>query len=315
LLVEEANILVTDALSRRMASVKSRTAAPFIYALYGHSHQDKIAGFGYNNNMGGFVLGLDNVWTFPNERYLSLGAAFGYVHGKTNFFGSATGLGKSAKHDTCRLVLFCTHESFNDKHLKTNLGVTLGYCHGKDSLLRTDSDYNVFDGKIRSNSVFLGLEFIKNLYAHKGYNFGLWCRANYSRIAQKGYDESTTATTGAQHVSAVNHDFFTTVIGINIEKEILNQEYADRKLTLSLKAGWECQAVQKHSDATVTFDNKLNIGEFAPIFGYPSRNAAIVALGASKKLNVHWSIAGSYVARFNKDISIHNLSCGAEYSF
>jgi hypothetical protein len=73
--------------------------------------------------------------------------------------------------------------------------------------------------------------------------------------------------------------------------------------------------VQKHSDATVTFDNNLGIGEFVPIFGCPSRNAAIVALGPSKKLNVHWSIAGSYVARFNKDISIHNLSCDIKYSF
>jgi hypothetical protein len=173
LLVKESNTLVTDALSRRMANVKSRPAAPFIYALYGHSHQDKIAGFGYNNDMGGFVLGLDNVWTFSNERYLSLGAAFGYVHEKTNSFGSATGHGKPAKHEVYSLELFRAYESFNDKHLKANIGVTLRYCHGNDSLLRTDSDYNVFDGKIRSNSVFLGLEFVKNLYAYKGCQFGL----------------------------------------------------------------------------------------------------------------------------------------------
>jgi hypothetical protein len=44
------------------------------------------------------------------------------------------------------------------------------------------------------------------------------------------------AMVGPQHVSAVNHDFLTTVIGINIEKEIFKPTYVDRKLTLSLKA-------------------------------------------------------------------------------
>jgi outer membrane autotransporter protein len=314
-LVMNANTLVINALAERMTSVKGCLADPFIHALYGHAHQNEIEGIGYNNNMGGFIIGIDDVLTFSNEKYLRLGAVFGYIHGKTNFFGSATGPEKSAKHNVCSLTLFGAYESFNDKNLKTNIGVTLGYCHGKDSLSRTDPDCNNFDGKIRSNSAFLGLEFVKNLYAHKGYNFGLWCRANYSRIAQKGYDESSSATTGAQHVSAINHNFLTTVVGINIEKEIFNQEYADKKLTLSLKAGWESQIMRKHSDATASFDNNLGIGEFSPTLGSPSRNAAIVSIGASQKLNVNWSITGSYVARFNKDISTHNLSCGAEYSF
>jgi uncharacterized protein with beta-barrel porin domain len=73
--------------------------------------------------------------------------------------------------------------------------------------------------------------------------------------------------------------------------------------------------MRKHSDARVSFDNITNIGEFSPILGYPSRDTAIVSLGASKKLNINWSITGSYVAKFNKDISIHNLSCGIKYSF
>jgi hypothetical protein len=213
------------------------------------------------------------------------------------------------------LALFSAYELFNDKHLKTNIRLILGYSHGKDSLLRTDPNYNDFSGNLQSNNAFLGLEFVKNLYAHNGCQFGLWCRANYSRIAQKGYDESSSATMAAQHFSAMSHNFLATVVGVNIEKEVFNPEYADRKLTLSLKAGWESQIMRKHSDAKASFDNGSGVGEFSPILGYLSKNAAIVSLGASEKLNVNWSITGSYVARFNKDISIHNLSCRIKYSF
>jgi outer membrane autotransporter protein len=308
-----ANTLISNAISDRMTSVKGCLSDPFIHAIYGHAHQNEIAELGYNNNMGGLVIGLDNVWTFTNERYLRLGAAFGYVHGKTNFFGSAA-LGRLTRHDAYTLALFGAYESFNDKRLKTNIGAILGCCYGKDRLSWTDSASNTCDGKFRSDNIFIGLEFIKNLYAHKGYQFGLWLRANYGHIAQKEHDEATAM--GVQHVSSVNHNLLTTVVGINVEKEIFNQEHADdKKLTLSLRAGWECQAIRKHSDITITFDDNLGIGEYAPTMGRPSKNAAIVFFGAVKKLNTHWNIVGSYIARFNKNISSHNLSCGVEYFF
>jgi uncharacterized protein with beta-barrel porin domain len=120
---------------------------------------------------------------------------------------------------------------------------------------------------------------------------------------------------GAQHGSAITDNFLATIVGINIEKEVFNAEYADRKLRLSLKASWESQIMRKHSDATTSFDGSPNVGQFSLILGYPARDAAIVSLGASKKLNVNWSITGSYVARFNNDISIHKLSYGIKYSF
>jgi outer membrane autotransporter protein len=310
-----ANTLLTDALADRMVSVKGCLADPFIHIIYGQAHQNKIAGLGYNNNMCGFVMGLDNIWTFADEKYLRLGVAFGYAHGKTTFSGPAIGREKSAKHDVYTLELFGVYESFNDKLLKTNLGVILGYSYGNNRLHRTDLGSNVFDAKVGSDNIFVSAELVKNLYACKGYHFGIWLRANYSHIAQKGYDESTKAAIGARHVSSVKHDFLTTIVGINIEREIPNLTYVDRKLTLSLKAGWECQAIRSHSEVTVNFDNNLGIGEFTPKLGLPSKNVAIVSLGASQKFNVHWSIVGSYVARFNKDISSHNLSCGVEYSF
>jgi hypothetical protein len=84
----------------------------------------------------------------------------------------------------------------------------------------------------------------------------------------------------------------------------------DKKLTLSLKPGWESQVMRKHSNALVSFHNSLGISKFSPTLRYRSRNSTIIYFGASKKFNIDWSITGVYVARFNKDISIHNLPCG-----
>jgi hypothetical protein len=167
---------------------------------------------------------------------------------------------------------------------KNNIGAILGYFYGKDRLSWTDSAFNACDGKLRSDNIFIGLELIKNLYRHKGYQFDLWLRANYGHIAQKEHDESTAR--GVQYVSPVNHNLLTTVVGINIEKEIFNQEYADdKKLTLSFKARWECQAMRTQSDITITFDDNLSIGEYAPTIGQSYKKAAIVSFRAVKKLN------------------------------
>jgi hypothetical protein len=308
--------LAANALDDRITSIKGCVADPFIHILYGHAHQRELAGFGYNSHKKGFVLGLDDVWNFPNEKYLRLGVALGYTTGKTGFFGQAIGLEKSAKHDTYMIEIFGAYETFNAKRLKSNLGITLGYGYSSDKLHRIDRSLNVFHGKMSSNSIFATIEFVKNFYAYKGYNFGLWIRTNYSHITQKGYDESTTAAMGAQHVSGINLDFLTTTLGINVEKEILfNPEDVNKKLTLSMKVGWECRAIQKRSNAKVTFDNKLGIGQFTPVFGVADKNAAIISLTNVWKLNNHWNIVGFYTGRFNKDIRTHNLSCGVEYSF
>jgi hypothetical protein len=178
-----ANTLVSNAISDHMTSFKDCLADPFIgssvpstaiyghlrpsTAIYGHAHHDQITGLGYNN-MDGLVIGPDNVWTFTNEKYLHLGAAFGYVHGKTNFF-DFSGLGRLTRYDAYTLQLFNAYESFNGKCLKTNIGAILGYCYGKDRLSWTNSAFNVCDGKLRSDINFIVLELIKNLYTHKGY--------------------------------------------------------------------------------------------------------------------------------------------------
>jgi outer membrane autotransporter protein len=311
-----ANTLVSDAISRRTTNVKGCLADPFVYALYGHSHRDETDEFGYSGNMGGFIAGIDNVWAFPNERYLRLGVALGYVYGKTKFSGQFADVAASARHNICALELFAAYESFNDKHLKTNVGLTLGYHHGTDKLHRNTPDSGganeiaaaaAADEKLVSNNIFLGLEFIKNLCAYGKFQLGPWLRANYGRVAQEGHKGPM-----AEYVSPANHNVLTTVVGIGVENEILNRENSHKKTALSLKIGWECRPIHKHSSITALIDDST-YEVVTPL--QPSKNSAILSLGASQKLNDHWSLAGSYTGRFNKDTSSHSLAGGVEYSF
>ncbi|MDR2432245.1 MAG: hypothetical protein LBD34_00630 [Puniceicoccales bacterium] len=142
-LTASAHTLLFNATSDRLTNVKGSLADPFVHAIYGRAHQDEIAGLGYNSKMSGCVLGLDDVWNLSNERYLPAGAIFGYAHGKMDFFGSATGLEQSAKRDLYMVELFGAYESFDDKLLKTNVGISFGYDYGSDRLHGMDAYWNL----------------------------------------------------------------------------------------------------------------------------------------------------------------------------
>ncbi|MDR2603404.1 MAG: autotransporter outer membrane beta-barrel domain-containing protein [Puniceicoccales bacterium] len=310
-LMETADSLPTDALSSRMTNVKGCLADPFVYAIYNHGRNNIIEGYGYKNDVYGLVLGTDNVWA-TNEKYFRLGIALGYMRMSAvfssdfskiiriapQFFNFSEKFKVNLSQDIYAVRLFGAYESFNDKCLKTNFGVIIGYNYNDDKPL-----------SFGSHIVSLRTEFIKNLYAYDGYQFGLWLQQNYSLILQY--------TNGAGKLQDFNfgfsHNFFVTVIGLNVEKETF--KHGDKKLTLSLKTGWECRVMQ-HSSAifNIAITNSSDIYGFFN-FRYPSRNAAIVSFRASQKLNNHWNIVGSYSTRFNKNIAIHNLSCGVEYAF
>jgi hypothetical protein len=301
----DANNLLTDAISTRMTNVRGCLTEPFVYGIYGHTNRNNIVtGYSPKSDMLGFTLGMDYVWTFENEKYFRLGAAFGYVHGKTTplkdlamAIGGMAGNGGFEKdiHDVCAARFFGAYESFNDKCLKTNIGVILGYNYGRDRI-RQGND----DSKFASHGLSLGLEFIKNLYAYDGYQFGLWLRANYSFISKKLLHDGDGSM-------KFLHNFLATVVGLNVEKEIFQN--ADKKTTLSLKTGWECRMQHIVSDETSNNSNETTGHK------YPAKSVAIVSIGISQKLNSHWNIAGSYSARFGKDFLSHSLSGGIEYSF
>jgi uncharacterized protein with beta-barrel porin domain len=118
-----------------------------------------------------------------------------------------------------------------------------------------------------------------------------------------------------------SHDFLATTIGLNMEKETF--KCADKKLTLFLKAGWECRITQNFNTrpiglitiVTPTTSDGNDDDRYVQKPPSPRRNAAVISFGASQKLNDHWSIVGSYSARFSKDLSAHGFAGGVEYVF
>ncbi|MDR1457761.1 MAG: autotransporter outer membrane beta-barrel domain-containing protein [Puniceicoccales bacterium] len=380
-LTVSANNLLTNALSSRMTNVKGCLADPFVHAVYGRIHRNNIVSkCDYKNDMYGLVLGVDNVWTFDDEKYFRLGTALGYIRGKTTPSGSLSRVGQDPtttfsinlkqfiagrSNDTYAIKLFGAYESFDDKCLKTNIGVILGYSHNRDEfhvknpypgtpslddpgtppsddtgtstsdgldavlseilrdISRDESTSEIFkdgfDVKFVSHSIFLGVEFIKNLYAYDGYQFGLWLQANYGHIFQRTNEILSGKLNEVLPVKPdsikLEHDFLATVVGLNVEKETF--KHGDKKLTLSLRTGWECRIIQSFDlirTATV-FASAAVFNDVNKFLRYPVRNSAVILFSASQKLNTHWSIVGSYSARFNRNISAHSLSGGIEYSF
>jgi hypothetical protein len=313
------NNLLTNALSSRMTNVKGYSASPFVHAIYGHNVDVK---FEYKNSMYGFILGVDNVWTFDDEKYFRLGTALGYIHGQTtpfNIFFKIRNLHRRLNvppidpkqvntdfsHDIYSAKLFGAYESFDDKCLKTNIGVILGYNHSRDKYQVGNMSMHLcaqtYEGKFVSDNIFLGMDFVKNLYAYDGYQFGLWFQTSYNYTLQHTYIHTISREYGDEtdQFDKLNGDFLATVLGLNMEKETF--EHAGKKLTLSLKIGLEYRTTQRVVDDS-------NLAKFLEDF-------TVVSFRASQKLNNHWSIGGSYAGSFSKDFLSHSLAGGVEYAF
>ncbi|MDR1457762.1 MAG: autotransporter outer membrane beta-barrel domain-containing protein [Puniceicoccales bacterium] len=311
-----ANNLLTNAFSSRMTNVKGCPAGLFTHAVYGHMQEKGISGeSGYKNNMYGPVLGIDNVWAFDDEEYFRLGTALGYIHGGATPSGTGNASNDiDFNHAVYAVELFGAYEHFYDECLKTNIGVILGYNHGRNKLhMDIPPNGDTFDIKYMSSGVFLGVEFIKNLYTYDGYQFGPWFQTNYVRISMHtGSDEELH-----DYSHKLDHDLLSAVIGLNVEKETF--KHADKKLTLSLKTGWEQRIMQNsNTNFSARFSTVSSLNNTSgPIqnFSDPAEGAIVLSFKASQKLSNRWNIVGSYFARFNKDISAHNISGGVEYAF
>ncbi|MDR0742022.1 MAG: autotransporter outer membrane beta-barrel domain-containing protein [Puniceicoccales bacterium] len=164
--IVSTNNLLTDVLSGRMTNIKGCLANSFVHAIYGHSQNKVVAKYGFKNNIYGFILGIDDVWVFANEKYLRLGAALGYTHGEAISVNTVS-VGKSLRikfeegdmnynHDAYTVKLFCAHESFNDKRLKTNIGIIFGYNYNRSNLVE-----RMLPFEYTSHGLSLGVEFIK----------------------------------------------------------------------------------------------------------------------------------------------------------
>jgi hypothetical protein len=232
--------LVWDAIGRRLSDARNNGTGTFAYAVGSHIPQGEIVGLGYNHEMYGCTVGADRRWNVNDKRYTRFGGLVGYINGDTRFFGSASGRKKTDKYDMYIGALFGACECFNDRDLKTNFNAIIGFGHGSHKLHRVSESDDAFSANLKSKSVFLNAEFIKNVYQCKGCQFGLWTKVDYNHIRQGSYVESTTnpGRVGVDHVSKVNHDFLNTIVGLNIEREFVSASHMDRKLALALCAGW-----------------------------------------------------------------------------
>ncbi|MDR1255622.1 MAG: autotransporter outer membrane beta-barrel domain-containing protein [Puniceicoccales bacterium] len=310
-----STLMVQDAIATRFTDVKGNGNDPFLLAVAGHTHQGEIGGFGYSSDLYGLTGGADYLCNLQGERYLRLGTALGYIRGDTEFNGAASGLKKTARQNMYSLALFGAYEAFDPQNLKTNVNFYTGLGYNSNRLFRVDANSHAFGAKLKSNSAFFSFEVTKNLCAWQGTQFGLWLKADYNHIKQKGYSEtSPNGGTECSHVSKMNFNFLTTILGINVEKEIDHPSRPDRRLRLYAKAGWSCQAVREHSKGVAWIEG-LQSGNFTPTLGFPSRHAAVFVAGFRNKLNAHWDIIGQWNAHFSKDQSSNIFSLGTGYSF
>jgi hypothetical protein len=312
-----ATEMVRNAILGRLSDAKNNGTGPFAYAIGGHARQSAIVGFGYSHDAHGGTLGADYRWSTGNK-YTRCGALLGCIKGDTRFFGPASGREKTEKHDMYMGALFGAYESFSDSKLKTNFNATLGFGHAKHKLYRVSSANNAFSGNLKSNDLFLNTEFIKNVCQYKGYQFGLWLKAEYNHIKQDSYTESPVNRadrTGVQHVSKTNHDFLDTTVGLSIEREFNGTRSPEKKLALALRAGWQSQPVRKNSSAEVFIENVAASKPFAAAFGYPTKNSAAVMVNFIWKFGKSWNIQGAWQGNFSKDVTCNKVACGLEYDF
>lgn len=297
-----------NAVAVRLTDVKGNGNDPFVSAIGGHVHQSSIAGIGYGGDLYGVTAGADKLLNYK-DGCVRLGAMIGYIYGDVNFHGSAIGKKQKSKQDNYLGALYGAYEAFNEKNLKTDLNLSCGFGYTKHRLNRVDQQGAGYNAKMKSNNFFLSAEFIKNLYAVQGIQFGLWLRADYNHIHQKAYSENGGA--GAQSISKAKFDFLDTTVGVNIEKEIQNSSNSDRSLRLYMKAGWNCQPVRSHSTIVAGVNGKDSV--VSPHFG--SHNSAVFTAGLRQKLNARWDLIGEWNGSFNKKHSNNLVTLGAGYTF
>ncbi|MDR0595788.1 MAG: autotransporter outer membrane beta-barrel domain-containing protein [Puniceicoccales bacterium] len=318
--------LFRSAISPRLTDVKGNGNDPFILGVAGRTHRGQVNDFAYDSDLCGLVGGLDRLFKLDNGGYWRAGAAIGYIRGDTLFSGKGSGKEKSAEQGLYSLALFAAYENFDAKKLKLDISLCAGLGYGNNKLFRIDNDNNAFEGEMESHSGFISLEGIKNLVACNDVQVGLWLRADYNHIREKGYDEKTSpkATDRSGHISNTSFNFLNTVVGVNVESEIGSAPAkegdrsttagSDSSLRLYMRAGWNWQPVRKHSKASAHVGALPN-NPFTPTVGLASPHGAVLEAGFREKLNAHWDIVGQWTAFFSKNQTDNLFSFGAGYNF
>jgi hypothetical protein len=313
--------MIGDALTNHLTRVKGKLGDPFIYAIGGLHNQREIGGLAYDNASYGAIAGGDRLISMDNERYLRLGVALAYIRGRTTFSGTNAADGQRAEHNTCCAALYGAYEFFCEGYdflseeaeiLKTDINVSLGIAYGQNNL-RRNSAGGSYSAKVNTANVFVRAEFVGNIMASVGFHCGPWLVAKYSHIHQGSYGESEPLE-GRYHTAASNSDTIGGIIGINVEKEIASDAYADRSTKITIRGGWNRQLRRKTSSAVVTTGD-IAMGENGSGGNFPTPNSAIFTVNFASKLNANWIISGSWIGQFSRDVKGNDFSFAVEYAF
>ncbi|MDR1595494.1 MAG: autotransporter outer membrane beta-barrel domain-containing protein [Puniceicoccales bacterium] len=307
-----ANDLITGALEGRLSRVKGSLNDPFIYAIGGHSNHREVGNLGHKDTSYGVVIGADYLSTMDDERYLRVGAILAYVRGKTTFSGDVAATDQSANHDHYTAALYGAYESFSEENLKTDISAVGGFSYSKNKLHWTSADTGR-SASVDAVDIFAKINFIKNVFSFSGCQCGPWLSAKYHHIRQEAYEERDILINPIR-TDATNYDFIDTVVGLNLEVESGGDTSIDNTTKFTIRAGWNCQPLRKNSDYNVYIDGLQANGNYHNE-EYGVKNSAIFLANVARKLNSNWTLTGTWVGRFSKDVSNNNFSIGAEYTF
>jgi outer membrane autotransporter protein len=300
------------AIDNAIHDVKGNGNDPFL-RVFGFTGKDKLKDDGRDKFHGcGVVGGLDFVAETKNGALLKYGALCSFARGKdkATFSGTPT-RGSNHTQDMVFGGVFGAYESFNDRNLKTDGSVIVGFGHSKNKLRRTAGD-DTFNARFNGDNFSATGEFIKNMWHLKDGQIGPWLSLAYHRVHQKGYTESGNGAT-AHTVAATTASLLDLTLGFNYEREIQSQTNADRRLRLFARLGWNHNPVVKYSGGNFLVGGTGDSTSLT--FDRRKRHHAVLTGGLRYKLNKHVDLTGTLFGKFGKRSHYLAITGGVGYTF
>jgi uncharacterized protein with beta-barrel porin domain len=247
-----------------------------------------------------------------NEGIIRPCLAIGYGHEKMKFFGPNVSKEKSAKLNNLACVLSTGYETFNDKQLKTDFAAHLSACRGRNNIHREDQKFHEFSAKFLSTLLRAECELRKDITSRNGLNVGPWLGLRYDRVHQGAYAETCPAgDSGIAMLSSMSHDLFSTIFGINFEREIAADKIIKKNVLFNGKIGWQRTFLEKHGNAMAKIVG-IPFDWHAPIVGRGKRNALLVSGDLHCSITDKWELIGQcngIIAKDRRSVTANLSAC------
>jgi uncharacterized protein with beta-barrel porin domain len=130
----------------------------------------------------------------------------------------------------------------------------------------------------------------------------------YGHVHQTSHGEHCeTDPQNCISLSAINHDFLVTTIGLNFAKI-----FVANPCKLNGRIGWRNELLQRHSHG---FAHLPDYGSYFPSIGYGHRHGAIADANFSLPINPRWAIHCQWNAIFAPDRTINSGQLALGYIF